>query len=98
LRRPLFFKTRAPFVPRPPPPPPKPTPAPVVQADPGLVLGGVVINRDLRKAYLLSKADPRGAWVSEGDNFMGWKIVSVERTGAKLQQSDRMLELQLYPH
>jgi hypothetical protein len=60
LRHPLFFKTRAPFVSRPPPPPPKPSPAPVVQADPGLVLGGVVINRDLRKAYLLSKADPRG--------------------------------------
>jgi hypothetical protein len=35
--------------------------------------------------------------VSEGDNFLGWKIVSVEGTSAKLQQSERMLELQLYP-
>jgi hypothetical protein len=97
LRHPLFFKTRAPLVPRPPPPPPKPEPAPIIQADPGLVLGGVVIDRDIRKAYLLSKDDPRGAWVSEGENFMGWKIVSVEGASAKLQQSGRMLELQLYP-
>ncbi|HEY7300025.1 MAG TPA: hypothetical protein VH684_19130 [Xanthobacteraceae bacterium] len=97
LRRPLFFKKREPFVPRPPAAPPKPAPPPVVQKDPGLVLGGVVIDHNIKKAYLFTRADPHGAWVSEGENFMGWKVQSVDSNSTTLQQNSRFVELHLYP-
>jgi hypothetical protein len=97
LLRPIFFKSRAPFVAPPPPPPPPqaaiPRPPPL---DPGFVLGGVTIARGIRKAYLLTKVGPGGTWVSEGENFMGWKVESVSSTSTKLQQQDRTIELELY--
>jgi hypothetical protein len=100
LAHPIFFKTREPFVP-PPPPPPAPVKvapaAPPAVVDPGLVVGGVMAIGHLRKAYLLTKTNPAGSWVSEGDTFMGWTVKSVDGTSAKVQQQDRTLELQLYP-
>jgi hypothetical protein len=51
----------------------------------------------LRKAYLLTKTNPAGSWVREGDSFMGWIIKSVDSASAKVQQQDRIIELQLYP-
>jgi hypothetical protein len=54
-------------------------------------------NRHLRKVYLLTKANPAGSWLAEGESFMGWKIQSVDASSAKLQQQDRTIELQLYP-
>jgi hypothetical protein len=101
LAHPVFYKTREPFVPPPPPAPPAPPkvvqPAPPAPADPGLVLGGIMTNRHLRKVYLLTKANPAGSWLAEGESFMGWKIQSVDASSAKLQQQDRTIELQLYP-
>ena len=98
LLHPVFFRTRAPFVPPPPPAPPPqaaiPRPPP---PDPGLVLGGVTIARGIRKAYLMSRAGPGGTWVNEGESFMGWKVESVGSTSTKLQQQDRAIELELYP-
>jgi hypothetical protein len=98
LEHPVFFKSRAPFVPVPKPPPPvliAAPPPPVV--DPGLVLGGVMIKSDVKKAYVFSRAGTSGAWTSEGDEFMGWQIRSINRTGVKLEQKDRSIDLQLYP-
>jgi hypothetical protein len=98
LARPVFFKSREPFVP--PPPPSSPVliaaPPPVV-VDPGLVLGGVMIKNDVRKAYVFSRAKAGGAWIGEGDDFMGWQIRSINRTSAKLEQKGRSIDLQLYP-
>jgi hypothetical protein len=61
-----------------------------------LVLGGVTIAGDLRKAYLFTQADPKGAWVSEGESFMGWKVEAVGSMSTKLQQQGRTIELDLY--
>jgi hypothetical protein len=99
LARPVFFKSREPFVPAPPPPPPPlvPVAPPVVIADPGLALGGVMIKHGLSKAYLFSKAGAVGAWAGEGETFQGWKVTSVDRSGVKLEQSGRSIDLQLYP-
>ena len=100
LAHPIFFKTRLPFVPPPPPPPPPPpklvapTPAPV---DPGLALGGIMIDRALKRAYLFTKSDPHGTWVTEGESFMGWTVQSINSEGTRLQQQDRAVELTLYP-
>lgn len=98
VAHPVFFKSRAPHVAPPPPPPvvaaPPPPPVPV---DPGLVLGGVMIKPDFRKAYVFSRAGTNGAWIKEGEDFMGWKAVSIGKGGAKLQQAGRSMELLLYP-
>jgi hypothetical protein len=98
LARPVFFKSREPFVPTPPSPPPVliATPPPTV-VDPGLVLGGVMIKKDVKKAYVFSRASANGAWTSEGDEFLGWQIRSISKAGAKLEQKGRSIDLQLYP-
>jgi hypothetical protein len=100
LAKPVFFKSRAPYVPPPPAPPPSvkpvvtPPPAPV---DPGLVLGGVVVAAQAKKAYIFNKVDLRGGWFSEGETILGWKIETIEPAVAKLRQGDRSIELRLYP-
>ena len=96
--QPIFFKSRQPFVPPPPAPPPLakapvPVPAPV---DPGLALGGVIIAPDVKKAYVLSKSDSRGIWVSEGDSVMGWTVQSIDAGSARLGQVNRTIDLHLY--
>jgi hypothetical protein len=101
--RPIFFKTRQPFVPPPPPPPPPPTPPPPRASpppppivDPGLAVGGVMISGGAKKAYLFRKADRAGSWLAEGEEIMGWKVQSIDSGGAKLQQDRRNIELPLY--
>jgi hypothetical protein len=72
LAHPVFYKTRAPYAPPPPLPPPAAAPAPTAPADPGIVLGGVAMHAEQKKAYLFSKGGAQGTWVSEGDTFLGW--------------------------
>lgn len=96
LARPIFFKSREPFVPAP-PQAAKAPPAPPTVIDPGLVLGGVMIKDDVRKAFVFSRANADGAWISERDTFMGWELRSISATGARLEQLGRSIELQLYP-
>lgn len=97
LAQPIFFRTRAPFVAPPAPPPPMSVAPPPVYSDPGLVLGGVMVTGNIRKAYLFTKADPHGTWVDEGETFKGWKVQSVQSMSTLLQQQSRNIELHLYP-
>jgi hypothetical protein len=100
LAKPVFFKSRAPYVPPPPAPPPSakpvsaPPPAPV---DPGLVLGGVIVVEKAKRAYIFNKVDLRGGWFSEGETMLGWKIETIDAAAVRLRQGDRSIELQLYP-
>jgi hypothetical protein len=98
LARPIFYRSREPFVPAPPPPPPAPQsvapPAPA--ANPSIALGGVIINGVLRKAYLFSRGSPQGMWVGEGDNFMGWTVAAIDAGSAQLKQAGRTIDVQLY--
>jgi hypothetical protein len=99
LAHPIFFKTRLTFAPPPPPPPPpvsRPAPPPAPAADPGLAVGGVVINGEVKNAYVFRKADHSGSWLAEGEEIMGWKVHSIDNGGAKLRKDDRNIELQLY--
>jgi hypothetical protein len=96
LARPIFSRLRAPYVPSA-PPAPKPSPPPAVFIDPGLVLGGVVVNGAIKKAYLFQKTDKSGAWVGEGDDFVGWRVQSITADAAKLQKETHVIEVQLYP-
>ncbi|WP_315813950.1 MULTISPECIES: hypothetical protein [unclassified Bradyrhizobium] len=98
LAHPVFQKSREPFVPLPPaPPPPMPVVAPPpVAADPGLAVGGVMINGGTSKAYLLSKTGA-GSWINENETFQGWRVTSIEASGVWIEQAGRAIELQLYP-
>ena len=99
LAHPVFYKTRAPFVPAPPTSPATPkTDAPPMPIDPGIAVGGVVLDGVLKKAYLFKKGGATGSWVSEGETFMGWKVESIEPGSSKLQQAGRILVLHLYEH
>ena len=96
LARPIFFKSREPFAPAPPLAPPVSRAAPAV-VDPNLVLGGVMIQNDVRKAYVFSRANTSGSWIGEGEEFLGWQIRSVDGTGARLEQKGHHIDLSLYP-
>jgi hypothetical protein len=98
LARPLFFKSREPYVPPPPPPPLAPiTSPPPVAVDPGIALGGIMMKNTVKRVYVFSKSGAAGAWTSEGDEFMGWKVTAIDRTGTRLEQKGRSIDLQLYP-
>ena len=96
LAHPIFSRSRAPYVP-PAPAAPKPSLPPAVFIDPGLILGGVMVNGAVKKAYLFQKIDKNGAWVGEGDDFVGWKVQSITADGAKLQKETHVIEVRLYP-
>jgi hypothetical protein len=96
LAHPIFSRSRAPYVP-PAPPAPKSGPPPVAFTDPGFVLGGVMVNGTIKKVYLLQKTDKSGAWVGEGDDFVGWRVQSITTDAAKLQKETHVIEVLLYP-
>ena len=56
-----------------------------------------MLKSDTKKAYLFSKAGTGCAWTVEGGEFMGWKVRSINGTGAKIEQMGRSIDLQLYP-
>ena len=99
LAHPVFFKSRAPFVAPPPAPsPPPPAPPPPVATDPGLFVGGVMLKDGLSKAFLFRKAGSvAGTWASEGEEFQGWRVRSIDNSGVKLEQGGRTIRLSLYP-
>jgi hypothetical protein len=69
----------------------------VAFTDPGFVLGGVMVNGTIKKAYLLQKTDKSGAWVGEGDDFFGWRVQLITADVAKLQKETHVIEVRLYP-
>jgi hypothetical protein len=95
LAQPIFSRSRAPYVPA--PPAPKLNPPAAVFIDPGLVLGGVMVNGAVKKAYLFQKTDKSGAWVGEGDDFVGWRVQSITSDAAKLQKETHVIDVRLYP-
>jgi hypothetical protein len=96
LARPIFSRSRALYVP-PAPAAPKSAPPPVAFTDPGFVLGGIMVNGTIKKAYLSQKADKSGVWVGEGDDFIGWRVQSITTDAAKLQKETHVIEVLLYP-
>ena len=65
--------------------------------DPGIALGGIMMKDNVKKVYVFVKAGTGGAWTSEGDEFMGWKVAAIDRTGMRLKQKGRSIDLRLYP-
>lgn len=97
LRHPVFSRSRAPFVPPPPSAPKAFAMAAPVFTDPGFVLGGVMLNGEAKRAFLLRKANHIAAWAAEGDDVEGWKLQSITAGTATLQKENHVIELRLYP-
>lgn len=96
LAAPAFFKSRAPYV------PPAPTPVAVAAVAPAappptITVAGIVIDKRVKKALLLSPADNNGIWLSEGDHVMGWKVEAITAAGVTLRQSSSKMDVKMYP-
>lgn len=48
-------------------------------SNPGLAVSGVMIIVGLKTAFVCSRGGANGAWIKEGEDFMGWKVVSINR-------------------
>jgi hypothetical protein len=66
-------------------------------ADPSLTLGGIIMMQGVRKAYVFRRTDPSGTWIANGEDFMGWRIQTIDAAGIVLRNGDRKIDLKLYP-
>jgi hypothetical protein len=96
LAAPAFFKSRAPYVPAA-PTSLAPTAAPPPAPPPTVTIAGVVIDKRVKKVLLLTPADSSGAWLSEGDQIMGWKVDIITSGGVTLRQNSSKIDVKMYP-
>ena len=99
LSRPVLFKSRKPFVAAV-APASGPASAPVPQPAPAtleLHAGGIVLTPGKRQMFIVSKAQPQGIWVGEGDEIEGWTFVAIDGQGARVQRNDVVARVDLYP-
>ena len=98
VERPLFSRSRRPFV----PPPAEVTetfpeisePAQAV-AEPQLSLKGVYIQGGVRRALILSTESP-AQWQSVGDDVSGWNITEIGANEITLEAQGQTRRLKLY--
>ncbi|MDF0584152.1 hypothetical protein [Bradyrhizobium yuanmingense] len=96
LATPAFFKSRAPYVPPAPAAVPATAVAPVAPP-PTVTVAGIVIDKRIKKALVLSPADNNGTWLSEGDQVMGWRVETITAAGVTLRQNSSKLDVRMYP-
>jgi hypothetical protein len=95
VRRPLFSRVRQVAVATPVALPPPPPPPPSMALDRGITLKGVFINGVQAKAFLVSPQNPMGSWMQAGDNFAGWKVVSLKPDEVVLEGQNEKLAVSL---
>jgi hypothetical protein len=103
LARPVFFKSRKPFVAAIQPPvlpaplmPPPPLPAPPPQPPPEFRAQGILIVTEGRKALIMSKLQPLGAWVAQGEKIEGWTVEAIEPEWVRVRRGDGVIRLDLH--
>lgn len=96
LAAPAFFKSRAPYVP---PAPTAVAPAAVaaMPPPPTVTVSGIVIDKRVKKALLMTPVDHNGTWLNEGDQVMGWKVEAITSAGITLRQNSSKIEIKMYP-
>jgi hypothetical protein len=85
--RPLFSKSRRPWM-APPPPKVEQAKGPIAVATP-VELVGVLLTDQGGSALLLAGGETKASWVRQGEVFLGWQIESIERDWVELRQGDR---------
>jgi hypothetical protein len=96
LTRPIFSKTRRPFIAKGNPPELREAQEPLVPP-PGLMLLGVVKHKAGQSAFIVSSSTPKGKWCGIGDGVDGWKVTLVQDLEITLQSGARTVQLSLYP-
>ena len=98
--RPIFSRTRRPFVAPAPVQAPAPAGAPaaalVPLAEPAVTLSAVIIHGPARRALLITREHPGGRWVNEGDMVEGWAVSAIEADRLTLAAGARTLSVRLY--
>jgi hypothetical protein len=98
VERPLFSRSRRPFV-APPPDVTEPAPQiaePVqVAAEPQFTLQGVYIQGSVRRALILL-AQSQAQWQSVGDDVLGWNITEIGPNEITLEARGQSRRLKLY--
>lgn len=97
LARPAFLKTRRPWT-----APPasieasavRPSPAP--QAASGFSLSAVVLALPVKRAFLITKSNSAGTWISVGDVVDGWVVDSIDEAGSELRNGAIRIRVNLY--
>jgi hypothetical protein len=98
LARPIFSPTRRPSVPPPPEAPSQAVPE-AVPREPrasGIVLMGVYLRGESRRALLVSSLYPEGRWFHVGDDVGGWALKRVDTGSVEIASPEGTLQLQLY--
>lgn len=94
-RRPMFFASRRPFEP-PRPPPPAPPAAAAIPV-PKVIVDGVVIGGEIRKAHLRRQNEAEGQWNELGQTVEGWRVAEIDENGIVLERDGRRAAIGLYP-
>ena len=97
LERPLFSRTRRPYVPPQLPPAEEPPAAPeVILSEPQLTIQGIFIRGEIRQALILSAENPSAVWISEGENISGWMLAEIKPNELILLAGTRRRTIELY--
>ncbi len=97
LTRPIFSKTRKPFLAK-----DKkslsagPAAAPVALST-GLTLSAVATFHKGRRAFVVSAATPKGRWYAVGEDIDGWNVAQVQNLEVTLRSGEKTVRLTLYP-
>lgn len=97
LTRPLFSKTRKPFVVNDKKQQSSALDLALVAPPAGLTLSALTIFRNERRAFLTSAAAPKGKWCAIGDEFDGWTVTQMQHLEITMQSGDKTVQLKLYP-
>ncbi|MCC2103192.1 MAG: hypothetical protein KDJ20_03675 [Hyphomicrobiales bacterium] len=102
IARPVFFKSRSPWIPPPAvaaPVPARPSANTEQEAGPepgDPSLRAVVLAAAVHKALVSTEQQPEGSWLKEGETVGGWEIISIDSTSATLRRGDKKKILKLY--
>lgn len=99
LERPIFIRTRRPYVP--PPPEAVPVEQPPVQPEivlqePQVTLQGIFIRGRTRQALVLTPENALPVWVNEGANITGWKLSEIKPNQLILLAGTQRRTIELY--
>ena len=65
-------------------------------APPPIQLSGVSIIGEARKGYFVSPGENEGTWLTEGDQYLGWTVISITPIGARMRQNQTEIHIKLY--
>ena len=63
---------------------------------PPIQLFGISIIGEARKGYFVPHGANEGTWLTEGDQYLGWTVISITPIGARMRQHQTEIDIKLY--